>query len=91
MSFDEIAPYFGVVALSFAMSCLSTICLFRQNARIQRLQERLASVEIRPFQQIQLLAHDTGYGQAYTPAPTAPPTYYPPPPPTAVQYGTNIV
>ena len=91
MGFEDYAPYFGFVAASFALSCLSTVCWCQQRKTVQRLQERLVAVEQRPFQQIQLLAQDTGYGQAYQPvptAPTAPPVYYPP---IAPQYGTNIV
>ena len=88
MAFEEFAPYFGFMAATFALSCLSTVCWFRQRAIVQRLQERIVSVEQRPLQQIQVLAQDTGYGQAYQPVPSAPPVYYPP---IAPQYGTNIV
>ena len=88
MAFEDFVPYFGFIAASFTLSCLSTVCWFRQRALVQRIQERIAIVEQRPLQQIHVLAQDTGYGQAYQPAPTAPPAYYLPPAP---QYGTNVI
>lgn len=93
MGVEEFAPYFGVIVASFALSCLSTVCWCRQRRQLQQLQERIIAVEQRPLQQFQLLAHDTGYGQAYNPVPIAPPapTYYAPPAPSAPYYGTNVV
>ena len=91
MAFEDLVPYFGFIAASFALSCLSTVCLFRQRSAIQQLQQRITTVEQRPLQQIQVLAQDTGYGQAYQPVPSAPPMYYLPPAPTTAQYRPNVV
>jgi hypothetical protein len=100
MALVDIAPFLGILGLSVAMSCLSTICWFRQSARVQELQRRVVSIEQRPIQQFQLLAQDTGYGQAYQyPLPTVPatpsappaPIYYAPPLPPTNHYGTNVV
>jgi hypothetical protein len=95
MALVDIAPFLGILGLSVAMSCLSTICWFRQSARVQELQRRVVSIEQRPIQQFQLLAQDTGYGQAYQPVATAPPPpapiYYTPPLPPTNHYGTNVV
>ncbi len=92
MAFEDIAPFLGILGLSIAMSCLSTVCWFRQTVAMNRLQQRLVAIEQRPIQQFQLLAQDTGYGQAYQPVATAPPPpapiYYAPP---TNQYGTNVV
>lgn len=95
MAFEDIAPFLGILGLSIAMSCLSTVCWFRQTVAMNRLQQRLVSIEQRPIQQFQLLAQDTGYGQAYQPAPTAPPppapVYYAPSLPPTNHYGTNVI
>jgi hypothetical protein len=99
MAFEDIAPFLGILGLSVAMSCLSTVCWFRQTVAMNRLQQRLVAIEQRPIQQFQLLAHDTGYGQAYQyPLPTAPTLPNAPPPPAPVyyappqnQYGTNVI
>jgi len=90
MAFEEFAPYFGLLAASLALSCLSTMCWIHQGRRIRGLQDRIISIEQRPLQQIQVIAQDTGYGQAYQPVPlpTAPPAYYLP---SAPAYGTNVI